>query len=796
MPIYEEKLISPLAVRFAQQRIRPTFRDGREIEATIQEMSVESGVGDYDVILSVPFPAIEILRWAPFGRKSGIGEHWFSFDNRRLYCLQRVATEHWPKRVGAKVKVMYADSGTIRKKLDSKSLGLRVRIGSGASSPNELQEWSWRRAVEQRAPPGAFTLDVNAKIAADDALTSLHDLMTAPNQSAPLVQRPEVAYSEEHIAGDDSAGSDDGSPVDSPSKASEAPPVAGSLAQSLTGLIGQLVELRSTEASVQVTGNGTENESSSSPPEIGCSDREVCAEAADAANSELIEGAVQSAQPPSLTETQPLVGTSLTGLIGQLLDLKSSEAKAVPDNPPASSSSAEVNLKAEEAVDRGIEASPDDTDAPDNVAAASEAHMLSSEQLRDRTDGSPSVDGAVMRESSEAMASASPPHQPEGSSASKTLRDPSNDCAGNANHSSSADVAPDSPESRPLADKSLTELIGQLYLMKSSEAKALAPDAVDAADRVPAKSQPERSKLEKRSLATAVLANQGLLKPERNASREKKVTPVAPALAEPAGSDCEKGVGCTPSLDEATEGTLPTPSQAPVSETTEQAVLSSKTETVEPQLSPDAAPAQSLTSLIGQLLSLKTEEVKAQPQEPFGRKEGALVTSSPEISTSDTAFNGEDASGSSDVPAFPPGLGVDSDSSDTHLYFRGLDSAADTSAQAPAGADVPPPKAGMAGGASSQARAPKPSASLKTSAPKVPVQSQTKRAPRPPGTTRAPQAPFGAGPWPMTHAANRATQWQMARAAQMAQWQQAYAYQVAQAQFQEAQNGYWHHDWG
>ena len=35
MPVYEEKLISPLAVRFSQEHVRSTFRNGMNLEAAV-----------------------------------------------------------------------------------------------------------------------------------------------------------------------------------------------------------------------------------------------------------------------------------------------------------------------------------------------------------------------------------------------------------------------------------------------------------------------------------------------------------------------------------------------------------------------------------------------------------------------------------------------------------------------------------------------------------------------------------------------------------------------------------------
>jgi len=176
MPFFEEKIISPLAIRFTQQRIREIFQDGREVEATIKEIKAMPGVGDYDVILHAPFPTIEIIRWSPNGRRSGGPAHWFSYDNRRLYCLQRKAAEYWPKRVGAIVEVLYADSGAIRKKLDSQTGGLSVNIGHAFAMAGELEQWAWHEAVQEHGP----SKEAEAAIATDDAKVSVHDLMEAP----------------------------------------------------------------------------------------------------------------------------------------------------------------------------------------------------------------------------------------------------------------------------------------------------------------------------------------------------------------------------------------------------------------------------------------------------------------------------------------------------------------------------------------------------------------------------------------------------------------------------------------
>lgn len=181
MPIYEEKLISPLALRFTQQRIRMTFRDGRKVEDSIREITAGPAAGNYDIVLHAPFPTIEIIRYSPNGRGAGEDDHWFTFDNRRLYCLQRVAAQYWPKRVGAVVEVLYADNGAIRKKLDSLSCGLSVDIGHAFATADQLEHWDWHVAVEKSVPPGlGMALEAEAAVDEDDAKRGVDELMAAP----------------------------------------------------------------------------------------------------------------------------------------------------------------------------------------------------------------------------------------------------------------------------------------------------------------------------------------------------------------------------------------------------------------------------------------------------------------------------------------------------------------------------------------------------------------------------------------------------------------------------------------
>lgn len=191
MPIYEEKLISPFAVRFTQEHIRSTFRDGRELQLALAQIEVHEGVGEYDVVLHAPFPTIEVIRYEPSERRMGAdcceevesgvdtGAHWFTFDNRRLYCLQHAAAAQWPKKVAAVVEVLYADPGTLRKKFDSTTLGRSVNLDDHSS----LSRWDWRESVA--GPHCSTEHDADAMalsaVATDDAKETVDALQGKQN---------------------------------------------------------------------------------------------------------------------------------------------------------------------------------------------------------------------------------------------------------------------------------------------------------------------------------------------------------------------------------------------------------------------------------------------------------------------------------------------------------------------------------------------------------------------------------------------------------------------------------------
>ncbi|CAL1141754.1 unnamed protein product [Cladocopium goreaui] len=166
MPLYEEKFICPFSIRFSQARIRPTFQDGRDVEASMEEVeAVEAPEGPlkdrYDLLLRAPFPPIEIIRWWPKLReedgetlldengKTILGEPcWFTFDNRRLYCLQAAAIKNWPCRAAAVVHVMHdlPVSKCAPKKFRTTDLGCSVRI-SRRDDVVPKATWTWMEAA-------------------------------------------------------------------------------------------------------------------------------------------------------------------------------------------------------------------------------------------------------------------------------------------------------------------------------------------------------------------------------------------------------------------------------------------------------------------------------------------------------------------------------------------------------------------------------------------------------------------------------------------------------------------------
>jgi hypothetical protein len=202
-------LLSPFDIHFSQTRIRTEFQDGHTVEETTpliqtvprgtrrspaegepcaadkdataeakegepEEVDEEEILGDGCEDLSAPtrgedfkmqsfpFPRIEVTRWRcklrePDGApkldpSTGLElysheERWFTFDNRRLYCLQKAATAVWPTEVRCEVIEVPHNLAKCRelRKFDTRTFGCTVLVGR--RDETNLDTWSWRAAV-------------------------------------------------------------------------------------------------------------------------------------------------------------------------------------------------------------------------------------------------------------------------------------------------------------------------------------------------------------------------------------------------------------------------------------------------------------------------------------------------------------------------------------------------------------------------------------------------------------------------------------------------------------------------
>eukprot|EP00930_Biecheleria_cincta_P015893 TRINITY_DN130_c0_g2_i2.p1 TRINITY_DN130_c0_g2~~TRINITY_DN130_c0_g2_i2.p1 ORF type:complete len:360 (-),score=61.32 TRINITY_DN130_c0_g2_i2:345-1424(-) len=219
MPLYEEKLICPLAVRFTQEHIRPQFKDGRKLDESIREVQINSGEHGYDFILEAPFPSIEIIRWSQFDTETAQadGDHWFTLDNRRLYCLQHVAASLWPKKCAVRVEVLYAACHGIKRKDTSRTVGRDVAIkhSDRHTDQDQSDHWDWRAAVQvgldtclRRALRGITEDEIrNAYgfVASEDKKASTQELLDAPEAPSLLSKakmEPAVANGDASTDGD------------------------------------------------------------------------------------------------------------------------------------------------------------------------------------------------------------------------------------------------------------------------------------------------------------------------------------------------------------------------------------------------------------------------------------------------------------------------------------------------------------------------------------------------------------------------------------------------------------------
>lgn len=147
-----------------------------QIDAVPWPLGSDAG---YDVFLSAPFPPIEIIRWVPKLREEDgrtlvdedgttmLGEAcWFTFDNRRLYCLQAAAARQWPRRAAGIVHVMHdlPLSRCTPRKFRTTDLGSSVKISRRHDSVPRAT-WCWAEATYSSS--GSGPLSDTGKVALD-----------------------------------------------------------------------------------------------------------------------------------------------------------------------------------------------------------------------------------------------------------------------------------------------------------------------------------------------------------------------------------------------------------------------------------------------------------------------------------------------------------------------------------------------------------------------------------------------------------------------------------------------------
>mmetsp|Transcript_130410 Transcript_130410/g.260169 ORF Transcript_130410/g.260169 Transcript_130410/m.260169 type:complete len:386 (+) Transcript_130410:36-1193(+) len=158
--------LCPLELRFSQKKMRNVFADGRLIEDAVELVKPvcrppdEAEMYEAPWWLEAPFPPIEVLRWRcklrdeqtgrPLLDKSGReifeeNESWFTLDNRRLYCLQKVAARLWPERCTVDVIAEIRKDRRMReiRKFRTLDSGESIMVGSRVDGV-PFKRWAWR----------------------------------------------------------------------------------------------------------------------------------------------------------------------------------------------------------------------------------------------------------------------------------------------------------------------------------------------------------------------------------------------------------------------------------------------------------------------------------------------------------------------------------------------------------------------------------------------------------------------------------------------------------------------------
>lgn len=165
--VWEERWISPLAVRFSQGKIHPFFHERGPISEVMLQIKLRdpegSGAGAVRRI-DPPFPPVRLL----YLKEQGV---LVTLDNRRLYALQRFALQEWPTVCLARALCVDELTPTRlraeNRKFTNRLCGLQLEVESRS---NAFDTFSW---VTEAAHAEAKSFCRPAALRAADRAVSL-----------------------------------------------------------------------------------------------------------------------------------------------------------------------------------------------------------------------------------------------------------------------------------------------------------------------------------------------------------------------------------------------------------------------------------------------------------------------------------------------------------------------------------------------------------------------------------------------------------------------------------------------
>lgn len=145
--VWEERWISPLAVRFSQGKIHPFFHERGPISEVMLQIKLKSEEGKRSKRIEPPFPPVRLLHL----KEQGV---LVTLDNRRLYALQRFALQEWP--TPCLVRALCVDELTPtrlraeNRKFTNRLCGLQLEVESRS---NAFDTFSWVTEAAQTEAP-------------------------------------------------------------------------------------------------------------------------------------------------------------------------------------------------------------------------------------------------------------------------------------------------------------------------------------------------------------------------------------------------------------------------------------------------------------------------------------------------------------------------------------------------------------------------------------------------------------------------------------------------------------------